>query len=256
MEGVFNGLLKDATPFKNVANPILLGVGTLVLIGTFLYFLIIPGANVKKVIGMCVIIIIATMSYNMTANRIYTIPLTDNVSIDATNPIVSIVCNYMLMMTRILILCFLLYYVLAIVNVILEASINPLKKYLETVTKPIWPPYILDFSEASTWIIHGSAFGIGLVTVIVAYFVNISTVPSIPSMPSMPTKNTSTSSSTSTSTCTEEDNVDSSTLDQSNQSFDIQNLLVKCILMAFAVVLTFYIIVLYKQMDAVYVSKK
>lgn len=245
IEDIFTGLSEDATPLKGIPNPLLLGCGSLVLIGSILYFLIVgqflkDHKTNKKIIGVCVIVIVTTLSYNMTANRIITTPLMTNVSIDTTRPEISIICNYILMMARILIICLLAYYIIILIKVILEPMFKPLYGIFNL--DEIWPPFIINFSESSTWIIHGSAFVIGFIAVIVAYYIEVNTKKVDAQVAIINTRYKNVVEEEGRGVV-EEEAANSSCGSLQTDPVEIQILTAKSILMSFAVVLSFYVIV-------------
>ena len=206
----------------------------------FLAFPEVTATN--NIVGISIIIVVATTSYNMTLDRIINIPVESNTTLDPTHPITSLICNFSLMMARILLICLVAYYGIAIATVLLESLSRGIFAYVNEATKLKWPPYILNFSNPETWAIHGFAFVFGIVTLITTYYIDEATRDTL--------KKGGNGDACSTGRCCLKKTTDSATASASanaSELVDIQSIVAKCLLMSFAVVLTFYVVSNYNQ---------
>lgn len=107
MDAFFGGLYKDLYRVSSKAtNPLFMCTGTfLLLLGIVLFLLWPTSVVIKHFIGVALLILIWTLALNYKP-----IDMLGDPSIDPQNEIGSVVSNYLLLITRLMVVCVVLYY--------------------------------------------------------------------------------------------------------------------------------------------------
>lgn len=121
MDAFFGGLYKDLYRVSSkVTNPLFICTGTfLLLLGIVLFLLWPTNVVIKHFIGVALLILAWTLALNY--KPIDMMGVRSDPSIDPQNEIGSVVSNYLLLITRLMVVCVVLYYSIKICVIVVES---------------------------------------------------------------------------------------------------------------------------------------